>query len=476
MPPTIKTLSRPVWLLTLAYTFIRVLSFATYTYPVANEIIAGVLVGVFVYICFKHPKLGWLILVSELVLDGVGHFFELQNLLLRTWFLGTFGLIWLVTKIRQKDFKIELPRPIIFSLIGLMVVIGWSIISGFLSQHTTIPILQDAILFCFLFLLFPAWEFARDTEKLLIPSLKAWIIGSTAFSAITFFIYSSGLGHLPDTYYHWFRNIAAGKITDLGNHFFRIVLPEHLFIVPIILVIAAYLIQQPIPTGRDKKLWGLFICCLFILTLNFSRIYWLALAVGLLVLAIKHSLKHWLTILAITFTSVVIIFSSTHFLASHGESFGFELLGLKISTATAPQTDTSGAIRLAMLPDIFHQLKTSPWFGSGLGATVTYTDPTTHQPVTRTQFDWGYFEMLAELGVVGTIIFFCFFFTVLYYLTRFAYFSTNIDPVLTRGLLAGATALLVINITTPALFHGFGMLYIVALLVVINRNRSGEKK
>ena len=109
MPPTIKTLSRPVWLLTLAYTFIRVLSFATYTYPVANEIIAGVLVGVFVYICFKHPKLGWLILVSELVLDGVGHFFELQNLLLRTWFLGTFGLIWLVTKIRQKDFKIELP-------------------------------------------------------------------------------------------------------------------------------------------------------------------------------------------------------------------------------------------------------------------------------------------------------------------------------------------------------------------------------
>ena len=84
--------------------------------------------------------------------------------------------------------------------------------------------------------------------------------------------------------------------------------------------------------------------------------------------------------------------------------------------------------------------------------------------------------MLAELGVVGTIIFFCFFFTVLYYLTRFAYFSTNIDPVLTRGLLAGATALLVINITTPALFHGFGMLYIVALLVVINRNRSGEKK
>lgn len=458
------------------YVLIRFLSLITYHHPLANQIIAGAAVIVFGYICLKNLKLGWLLLVGELLLDGAGHFFELQSLLLRTWWLGIFGLIWFIGKLKQKDFGVTLPRPILISLIGLGILVVWSIFNGFLHNHRTTNILQDAILFCFLMLIFPALEFGQETKKPLSTVIKTWIVGSMFFSGITFLIYSSGLGNLPDTYYHWFRNIAAGKITDLGNNFFRIVLPEHLFIVPIILVIVAYLIHQPTLSQaerpKNKKLWGLLLCSLFILTLNFSRIYFLALAAGLLVLAFKHPLKRWFVISTMTVLSSLIIFSFLSLSASRGQSMGLELLGLRVSGTTALQTDTSGAIRLAMLPDIFRQLKSTPWLGSGLGATVMYIDPVTKEVITRTQFDWGYLEMLAEMGIVGTTIFFLFFFTAIYRLARHAYSSINTNPAFVRGLLAGAIALLIINITTPALFHGFGILYIVLILVVIHRNRT----
>lgn len=94
-------------------------------------------------------------------------------------------------------------------------------------------------------------------------------------------------------------------------------------------------------------------------------------------------------------------------------------------------------------------------------------NPTAQGRTTRTQFDWGYFEMLAELGIIGTLIFLVFFFTVLYYLARLAYSSTHENSALSRGLLAGGISLLIINITTPGLFHGFGILYSVLAIVII---------
>ncbi len=401
--------------------------------------------------------------MGELILDGAGHFFELQNLLLRTWFLGIFCLFWIIQKLQNKIPWPRLSRPIMINLVILGFVIVWSAINGLLHDHATTNIIQDTLLFCFLFLIFPALEYYKDTQKPFILLIKAWIIGSSLFSSVTFFIYSSGLGFLPDTYYHWFRNIAAGKITDLGNNFFRVVAPEHVFIVPIILILVACLIHD----AKNKKLWGLLICSLFILVINFSRIYFLGLAAGLLLLAIKNPLKQWLKVSTVTIIAMLIIFSSTYFLASRGTSFGLEVVGLRATGTTQLSSDPSGAIRLKILPDALRQIKEHPWFGSGFGATINYPDPVTKNNVTRTQFDWGYLEMLAELGIVGTFVFFCFFFTVIYSLAKRVYSKKDaVDNPLFQGLLAGALSLFVITITTPALFHGFGILYIVVMITV----------
>lgn len=458
--------SLPVYGL-LIYASLRILSFITYQHALANQIIAGVLVLVFLFICLKNLKFGWLVLVGELLLDGVGHFFELNNLLLRTWFLGIFGIIWLFTKIKQKSFKLP-SRNIIIGIIALVAVVAWSVVNGLVSDHATINILQDAILYLFILLIFPALEYLDDSKQEPSTILKSWIIGSALFVLLTYIIYSTGLGQLQNSYYHWFRDVAGGKITDLRQQFFRIVLTDQILLLPIILVTAAFLLKQP----KNLKLWVLNLISIFILTLNFTRIYWIALAVGFIVLGYKQNLKQWITISVLTLLAIPIIFCSIHFISSGGQSIGLELLGLRINGLSAPQTDISGAIRLLMLPDIYKTIKNRPWLGSGFGATITYIDPLTNTTAYRTQYDWGYFEMIIKLGIVGTIIFLTFMFVILSKLARIAYkqsSNTEADKTLAKGLLAGAGALLIANVTTPALFQGFGILYIVFIIVFISR-------
>lgn len=445
-------------LLLITFVVIRLLSLTTYQQPFLNGILAALLIGGFTCICIKNPKYGWFILLGELLLDGAGHFFELQGLLLRTWFLGIFGVAWLVKKNRNRDFQLP-TRPIFGSIIALGLVVIGAIINGFFSHHSPTIIIQDALLFAFLGLLFPALEWKKETTEPLSVIAKTWIYGSVLFSLTTFWWYSSSFGVLRDTYYHWFRNIAAGKITDLGQHFFRVVLPEHEFIIPIILVLAAYLMYNYETNRREQKLWWMMLACLMILALNFSRIYFGALALGFLLFFSKKIFKQWLIVSSISATSLILIFFSFHLTASRGQSIGLELLGLR-AAGTNLQNDTSGAIRLAILPDAIQQIRTRPWFGSGLGATVTYVDPATQAPVTRSQFDWGYLEMLAELGSIGTLLFLIFYGIVLYHLTK-------IKTPLGRGLLAGGISLLLINVTMPVLFHGFGLLYIVLLITVV---------
>jgi O-antigen ligase len=199
-----------------------------------------------------------------------------------------------------------------------------------------------------------------------------------------------------------------------------------------------------------------------VVILNFTRIYFLALAVGGMFLLWRTPWKPWLRVMSLTIVLSSLIFFSTHFIASRGKSFGSELLGVRV-TGIRPQTDVSAAIRVALLPDIFHHIKTRPFFGYGLGTEITYLDPLTHETKKRTQFDWGYFEMITELGIIGTIAYLILLITIV---RNFA--QKNLNSAIAHGFIAGALALAIVNITTPALFQGFGVLYFVFLTTISN--------
>lgn len=441
-------------LLFASFITIRIASFFLIEYSIVTAIIAALLIIAFTYIAVNRTALAWRLLVLELTLDGAGHFFELRSLILRTWLLGIFATAWIAQKIRTRS-PIVWPRKNILIALGTFgVVLTWSMMNGFLNHHTRGYIVQDTILYLFLALLFPALEFETDERPIYQTALRIFVWGSTIFSGLTLLFYSASIFFLKDPYYHWFRNIAAGKITDLSEHFFRIVLPEQLFFIPIILVLMSLLIKK-----SEKKWWLLLAPALFVLTLNFTRIYILALGVSAFVLLYRTSWKQWLKTSALSLGVFLLIFFGTHLTASRGQSLGLELLGVRMTGVRAPDTDPSSAIRLALLPDIKRTIQKHPLLGSGLGTTATYLDPVTRQPQTRTQFDWGYFEMIAELGILGTLAYLAFLFTILYNFYR----TTHLGDNFSRGLFAGAISLFIINITTPALFQGFGILYFIYL-------------
>jgi len=452
-------------LLLAFFLIVRISSFFIYNYNLVfvNNLISFILIASFAYFSFKKPHFAWILLITELLLDGAGHFFEFSGLILRTWLLGIFALTWLYKKIKDRKLELTLPKPILTTLLLSICVIFFSTILGIANNHGTMLVLQDTILYFFLFLIFPALEFTNFPKKYSLSIIKVFIFGTAIFSFLTFLTYSARFGILHDNYYKWFRDIVGGKITDLSNNFFRIVLSEQLYIIPLLLIVASYLIKDI----KNKTNWFLTSALMLMLIMNMSRIYFLALALGLLFLALKNNFKKWFQVSFLFFIIFTVLFFSLSFISSNFKSTGLSLVGVKIASVQKPKEDISANIRLAMLPDIKEKINTHPYFGSGLATQVSYEDPVTKKMVSRTQFDWGYLEMLAELGIVGSIIFLIFILTILYYLAKLTYKEKN--P-LFQGLFAGALSLFVINLTTPALFQGFGILYFVFIMKIISDN------
>jgi len=375
--------------LCFVYVFLRVASFLTWGHPLANNVIAAILIISYITIATKKLHIAWFILVAELFLDGGGRFFELGGFILRTWMLGIFGIAWIVHKVHRKDFKLLFPysKKLLISFILFIAALLFSIVNAFINGHSPLFIFQDTFLYLFIFLLFPALEI-RNYNLPYKNIAYAFILSTALFSFVTLSIYTSGIGSIPDIYYHWFRNVATGRITDLGANFFRIVLSEHIFIVPILAILTSYLIQKP----KEKILWFLTLCTAFIFATNFSRIYFLALPIALLPLAYKEHIQKWFVACMSVGILILAVFGGTQIIASQGQTAGLELLGIKTSGIVRPSAETSGSIRLAILPEIITLIKQHPIVGSGIGAKVTFVDPRTGIRNTEAKGDWGYFD------------------------------------------------------------------------------------
>lgn len=443
------------------YIAIRAISFFIASHPIIQATISIGLVLLFAALYFHHVHRAWHFLLAELFLGGSGHFVELYGISIRTLFLLSFLILWGLHALEKTDIKQHflIPHYLFYLLIPFSFTVIFSMARGVMSGHPTNLIIGDAIPYIYFFLLLPAYRLFQeaDSREFLIRLIFVFLLGSALFSLFTFIIYGSGAGILQNSYYHWFRDIAGGKITDLGNNFFRIVLPEHLLLVPALLMMVSLLM-------RDEKhhwLWKVFsFLTVMTLALNFSRIYILALGAGLLILKYKHTWKKWFVISVGTVATLLLTFIFFSAITSRGQSFGLDLLGLRVGAIARPATDVSASFRLALLPSIIPLIQTHPILGSGLGASVTFVNPQTYLPMTTNQFDWGYLELITELGAIGALLY------IMLIVLGIVEVGKKIKAApdwhdFYVGLIAGAVAFLVMNTTSPALFHVFGILYFV---------------
>ncbi len=318
--------------------------------------------------------------------------------------------------------------------------------------HDIKLVLADTIPYFFFLYYFPLKQLLASDKfrQTSFAMLIAAIVGNFIFMYATLAGFSSDHFALQDSYYHWFRDVASGKITDYGTGFFRILLNEQLLLVPLFLWFIFTQINKQSTKDFILKISGAAL--LAILTINITRIYLVALAVGILFLFSTKNWKRWLAYSAGALVFFMLVFTLTSLATTKGRSLGWEYLGLRLQSIALPQTEDSSLSRLLLLPKILDKIKSHPLLGNGLGDTVTVYSPVFKANTTTPHFDWGYLEIIDELGIVGLAV----------WLTLVGYLISKVKQ--NRGLLAPVVALLVINITSPALFHVLGIILITYLL------------
>lgn len=421
-----------------------------------NTLVSFFILALSAYWIYKNDERGWYIVAGEIILGGAGGYLSVGGTSLRTCLLISSLAIYFTQKLyrERKIFFTQLRtwHYLIFLVLGAAIL---SALIGLYHGHTSGSVIADLIPYFFFLYIFPLSDLYLSDKfrELGKQAILASIFGNVILILFTQAGLSAGIFALQDHYYHWYRDVALGKITDLNFHFYRLVLNEHLLLIPLTL----YFIGDTIRNKATKINILAISSLLFILANNLTRIYMVALAVGTLILFSIKNWKRWLAISASATVGFMIIFVITHTIASRGQSFGLEIFGLRLQSIASPQMEDSSLSRLLLLPKIFEKIKSAPVFGQGLGDTVRVYSPVFDTNIITPHFDWGYLEIWAEMGLVGLLSWVVFVGYLLYYIIKNKYqYNKNI-------LAAIVISFLVINITSPALFHVFGIILFIIL-------------
>lgn len=453
-----------------AYSLIRFFSYFFPPETILNTVFALGIVVTTGYFLFKKPLIGWLIIVAELTLGGGGAFLSVGFLSLRTTLLIVSLSVY---ALRYHEDLWQLWKTERSTLLGISLFLASATLAGLhgiTNHHPLKLVIADTIPYFFVLYYFPLRSLLQNADFRTWSTrlLTVGITGNILLTLGTFALFSSGLDVLQSPYYHWFRDIAGGKITDLTYHFFRTVLNEHLLTVPLLITLLGTYIFSPHASGSKhstlpKTTLTLAALLLIILSVNLTRVYYLALGVGLASFCTLRHARRWLLVSICSLTLLASSFIAIHTLASRGKSLGLELFGLRLQSIASPAIEDSSLSRLLLLPNILEKIKKNPLTGNGLGDQVTVYSPVIKQTITTPQFDWGYFELFAEFGLIMLIGW-----TVLISLLVRNFWLIHSTPN-ARWLFASFITLSVINITSPAFFHVLGILWLAGLLAETER-------
>lgn len=451
----------------LAFFGLRVLSFFTYEHPALQSLLVFILLMCFAGIYFKQQEYAWGILLGELLLGGTGHMLELMGISLRSALLVTFLFLWglhlLYDRERAKAHLVIshfLRYPI--AAIALAAIYGAAL--GVAKGHALAAVWADTVPYLYFLLIIPAYHVYRQEKNhvRLWHVIGAYSVSTALLSAILFFLFSTGMAEIHAPLYTWIRDVEAGKITHIGQQFYRIVFPAHI-LAPGILLVCAALCMRPHKTR--PWLWGLLAATLCILVLNLSRTLFLATAVGFLVLLYRNSWVRWLYTAGVCAVLSIGIFVGAALFASGGTSIGLDIVGLRGGSFLNPSSETSTATRMELLSPIWNQIRSQPLLGHGLGNTLTYTHPDSFEPVSTRHYDWGWLELWAELGLFGILAalwLVCALLIALAGHIRRAAHDVRLDV----GMLAAVAAMCVSTVFGPGLFHVLGNLVILGAITL----------
>lgn len=429
---------------------LRLLSWAVSPFPLCESLVGVSLVALVTTLFLVKKEYGYIAVFGELILGGSGHLFDVFGLSLRTVLLFVSILFMLF----QKEYTqwTQVQRRTQYLVGALIVWVGVASIFGLVHGHGVQAVYQDALPFAYLVFIPTLISWWRDARlrQLALRILVAALIGHTLFSLLTLGLFSSHIVRIQDPWYKWIRDVLMGKVTDMTNGFFRVVLPDHLLVVPALVGVSVATVTKKIKTSA-----GLLatISLLIILAINFSRTYYIALVCALIAVWATTHIKRSLLVTISMYVLAAGLFLVLNLAASHGQSTGLELVSARFGGIVRPHTEESAYTRKALLTPITEKIIAHPVLGNGFGETVTI-QTNDQAPLTTRQFDWGWLELLTETGLVGVIIIGVIYST----LARQYIRERNTHVPFARIGLGVVLFLTISTIFMPAMFHVYGIL------------------
>lgn len=470
---------------------VELLALATFFSPPWSAFVFWFVLVVVAVVAFWRIDYAFLIVFGELFLGAKGQLLSIHisgfDFSIRlALFILVFG-IWLFRSRRQPVLKIQ-SAPTFLWLMALLGVILVGAVNGLLRGNNLENIFFDVNGYLFLALIFPVVEIFSVKEKVeqLLQVLFAAICFLALQTLLLLALFSHQLSVLPELY-RWVRDARLFEITGLAKNFFRVFSQAHFFSMIGIFLGLSFLLLDALQDRRALKI-VLFLVGSTLL-ISFSRSFWLALLVVLVVflpLRLRHFQWPWPRILRlglqvslVVVLEVLLISFIANFPYLWNRPGGSTALAL-LQERSTDLTEAAAQSRYTLLGPLTKASLYHPFLGTGFGTTVTFEtrDPrlVAAGSMARTTyaFEWGYLDFWLKLGLLGVAAITGLLVSLWRWANRLLRNARNpSEKALLVGLQCSLLALIVTHGTSPYLNHPLGLGFVMLMTVLLVMVESG---
>ncbi len=489
---------------------LEVISFVVTPFPLFNTIALGIVGALFAIVAWKSLQTGLLLLLTELTIGSFGYLLagELEGvtislrMLLFVIFLG----MWIIRKPDMQRFKELMRHDAATRLLMVFgVFVGWGVLNGILFGNDLRLIFQDANGYLYFALIIPALTLITTPTDLgrLFTFLAAGITMASLKVIMLVYIFSHPFQEVAVTVYRWVRDSGVGEITrvSLESSFHRIFIQSQMLSLALLWLSVAWIIwlaqthsfKTLLRTTARAQWLGAALIIASILA-SFSRSFWLGafvagiacvMLIGVWLYTKKLSfiaLTRFVGVMTTTLiTALVLLIIATNFPFPGSGSFGLDDISQRARSSFNNEAAISS--RWNLLGPLEGAIAQGPLLGTGFGTTVTYesndprikTDENPQGVYTTSTFEWGYHDMVIEMGLIAVITFI----TLLGVIAHRAYWLAT-HPVMAyrvwgAGILLGIITLMTVHAFSPYFNHPLGIGYLIIAFVAISTLTSETK-
>ncbi|XOU94879.1 MAG: O-antigen ligase family protein [Candidatus Kerfeldbacteria bacterium] len=464
----------------------EILSFLGHNFNIVNSIIFGLLVLTTLVITIWKVEFGFWIVAVELFIGSLGYLFFIDfdefRISIRLGLFLAVMLGWLINTIRTKKFEFYKSyywKPLL--LLSVFLLLG--LIFGLRNGNDLKDIFFDFNAYLYFGLIFVAFSVIKSKERVnnLIQILVASISALFLKTIFILFYFSHVFNeNLISMVYRWIRDTRVGEISPIVSNFYRVFFQGHiwaLFLFVIFLLIIILLNKDQIGKRNYIFSWIIMIISSLMIIISFSRSFWLALSINIILIfwyLIKKEKIKIKQVIKILVISLLVLIIELGFitglvnikLPNFGNDSSVSIASL-IRDRISDTDEAAFASRYELLKPLTYKYLENPFIGSGFGTTVTYEtkDPRSKGNYTTYAFEWGYLDILTKIGLFGFLAYLFFIYKIFKQGINLLKISSNRNEyVLILGLLFSLCILLLVHMTTPYLNHPLGIF----LLIIIS--------